>query len=133
MIADSSAWLELLRASGSAVHGAMRLAITNKQRIVVPDVVFQEVLQGASSIRQFEHLRDTLAKLPRFVPEDARQLHEKAASLYFRCRQAGYTVRRANDCLVAACAIESGEPLLQRDRDFVHIAAVDKRLILIPV
>jgi predicted nucleic acid-binding protein len=40
-------------------------------------------------------------------------------------------VRSANDCLIAACAIEANEPLLARDRDFAQIAQVEPKLKLI--
>ena len=47
------------------------------------------------------------------------------------CRWQGLPVRSANDCLIAACAIEANEPLLARDRDFAQIARIEPRLKLI--
>jgi predicted nucleic acid-binding protein len=45
-----------------------------------------------------------------------------AGAIYRACRRAGETVRRANDCLIAAIAIRHDLPLLHRDRDFDAIA-----------
>ena len=50
--------------------------------------------------------------------------------LYARCRWQGITIRSPNDCLIAACAVEAGEPLLHADRDFERIAAIEPRLRL---
>jgi len=38
------------------------------------------------------------------------------------CRDDGYVISSSYDCLIAACAIDNGVPLLQRDRDFEKIA-----------
>jgi predicted nucleic acid-binding protein len=48
---------------------------------------------------------------------------EEAAKIYLRCRTVGVTPS-ATDCLVAACAIAHGIPLLHDDADFTHIARV---------
>ena len=133
MIADSSVWIERIKQTGSAADVALKTALLGGQKVLLPDIVLQEVLQGALSEKKFRELRDTLSALPRFIPISQRDLHVEAANIYRRCRDAGFTIRRANDCLIAACAIESNEPLLHRDRDFLHIAAIDKRLLLINV
>ena len=52
------------------------------------------------------------------------EIFEEAAQLYRRCRNAGYTVRSAHDCLIAASAIRHGLALLQNDHDFELIARV---------
>jgi predicted nucleic acid-binding protein len=131
MIADSSAWLEQLCNTGSDVDLTFKSILRLKQPITIPDVVFQEVTQGARSIDQFNQLCKVLKTFPRFIPHDSQAIHQAAALLYLQCRQQGLTIRKSNDCLIAACAIESGVPLLHKDRDFVHIAMVDKNLKLL--
>jgi len=49
---------------------------------------------------------------------------EEAAQLYLRCRDAAFTIRKATDCLIAACAMAHAATILHRDRDFDHIARV---------
>jgi predicted nucleic acid-binding protein len=56
------------------------------------------------------------------VPVVPRDDAESAADLYLICRSAGETVRRVNDCLIAAVAIRASLPVLHRDRDFEAIA-----------
>lgn len=47
---------------------------------------------------------------------------EEAAQIFRDCRNDGYVIASPYDCLIAACAIRNGVPLLQRDRDFEKIA-----------
>lgn len=128
MIADTSAWIEMLRNTGSDVDKRFQQALLRRERIFLPDVIYQEVLQGATDARQFMRLQAQLDRLPAFVAQDNRELARQAALLYARCRWRGLTIRSPNDCLIAACAIESGEPLLHADRDFDAIASIDPRL-----
>lgn len=92
------------------------------------DAVYQELLQGARSPHHFIQLQQQLDVVVVWAPEDARELARQAAMLYARCRWQGLTIRSPNDCLIAASAIEAGEPLLHSDRDFEHLAAIDPRL-----
>ena len=131
MIADTSAWIGLLRSSSSPVHLRLRQALQDAELILVPEVVYREVLQGARSVQHFAELQEMLDALPAYVSEDPLQLARNASLLYARCRWHGLKLHNSNDCLVAACAIEAGEPLLARDRDFGEIARVEPKLKLI--
>jgi predicted nucleic acid-binding protein len=48
--------------------------------------------------------------------------YEEGARLFMTCRDAGFTIRKSVDCLIAACALAHRLPLLHNDRDFKHIA-----------
>ena len=65
--------------------------------------------------------------------DDPRRTAVLAAGLYARCRWAGFTIRSANDCLIAASCIELGQPLLHRDSDFDRIAAIEPALSIVPL
>jgi len=131
VIVDSSVWIAHLRGTGSP--GARRLAsaLARREQIQLPDMVLLEVLRGASSHRDFLRLERAFLTLPRFVPADSRQLVRNAAHLYARCRWAGLTPGSGNDCLIACCAIEAGQPLLHEDGDFARIAQVEPALVLV--
>ena len=131
MIADSSAWIEMLRATGSPVDLRLQQAIRTHETLLMPEVVYREVLQGAPNPQHFMHLQAQLDALPLFVPDDAKDLARQAAMLYARCRWQGITIRSPNDCLIAVCAIEADELLLHAERDFVTLASIDKRLQLL--
>ena len=131
MIADTSAWVEFLRGTGSRSHRILQDALAREQTVWLPAVVLQELLQGARDAAHFIRLEVQLQQLPGLDDLDPRDIARDAALLYARCRWQGHTVRSPNDCVVAACAIASDLPLLAQDRDFDTIAAVAPSLQLL--
>lgn len=131
MIADTSAWVEFLRATGSRCDLRLRKAFRTEQPVWMPSVVLQELLQGARNPAQFTRLEAQLERLPGLDGLSPRDLARDAAMLYARCRWQGFTVRSPNDCIVAACALASGLPVLAQDRDFDTIARVEPALRLV--
>ena len=131
MIIDTSAVIEFLRGTGSRTHRALAQVLRDEVPVWIPAVVLQEVLQGARDASHFVRLQAQLDQLPVFEPEDTHELHRQAALLFARCRWQGVTVRSPMDCVVAACALETGMPLLALDRDFSGIAHIEPKLQLI--
>lgn len=111
---DTSAWIEFLRGTGSGVCVAVEQLLADE--IVTCDVVSMEVLAGARDERHLADLRGLLARasVVPMTPAD----YDAAAALYRLCRVRGETVRRINDCLIAAVAIRAGAPVLHADADF---------------
>ena len=130
MIADTSAWVEFLRATGSRCDLRLRKAFRAEQTVWMPSVVLQELLQGARNPAQFTRLEAQLERLPGLDGLSPRDVARDAAMLYARCRWQGFTVRSPNDCVVAACAIATGLPVLAQDRDFDNIARIEPSLQL---
>lgn len=122
MIADTSAWVEYLRSTGSPVHLHLRQQVEHDAVLLVPELVVMELLVGAADERQ---ARDVSRLLHRFhvVPLAPIIDTERAASLERQCRSAGRTVRSMVDCMIAAMAIRLGAPVLHLDRDFDILAA----------
>jgi predicted nucleic acid-binding protein len=123
MLVDTSAWIELLRATGSATDLRLTAALRDAEAIAVTGVVFQEVLQGCRDAWQVTAARALLTGLSMAEPVYPAS-YDHAATLYRRCRAAGRTVRGTVDCLVAAVALEHGLPLLACDRDFATLRDV---------
>jgi predicted nucleic acid-binding protein len=128
MIADSSAWIDFLRGTPSRAGRRLQEILRAGEILLLPDVVLQEVLQGARDPGHFMRLQEQLGEVRPFVPRDPRGLAELGAWVYAQCRWQGISLRSPNDALIAACAIESGEPLLHADVDFDRIASVEPRL-----
>ena len=131
MIADTSAWVEFLRATGSRCDLRLRKAFRAEQTVWMPAVVLQELLQGARNPAQVTRLEAQLARLPALDDMNPHDVAVDAAMLYARCRWQGVTVRSPNDCVVAALAIASDLPVLAQDRDFEFIASVAPALRLL--
>ncbi len=118
IVIDSSAWVEFLRDTGSAVCEEVDRQLGGQ--IAITDTVVMEVLAGARDERHLQQLRGVLgrAHLVHCLPGD----YPAAALLYRRCRQRGRTVRPLVDCLIAATAIRVGLPVLHADADFTVLA-----------
>lgn len=121
IVADTSAWIELFRRTGSPTDLALRRLLEKPRDLAVTEVVVMELLSGARSPR---HLRELRSLLLAFRVLRLRGLdgYEKAADLYRRCRAGGAKVRKITDCLVAVAAIEAGAPVLHCDADFDKLA-----------
>jgi len=123
IIADTSAWVEYDRATGSAADVRLAQLIAGDGPIAVTEPVIMEVLAGARSDAREQDLRRLLLRfhLCRFDPAAD---FDSAARIYRRCRQAGITPRGLVDCMVAAVAWRSDAALLACDSDMDDIARV---------
>jgi predicted nucleic acid-binding protein len=120
ILADTSAWIEFLRGTGSEANLRLRHLLGGDE-LATTDVVVMEVLAGAGDAAHRDRLRALLARC-RFVPIEAPRDYEDAAEVYRMCRQAGETIRALTDCLIACVAIRARVALLHADRDFEAIA-----------
>jgi predicted nucleic acid-binding protein len=121
ILVDSSAWIELLRGTGSPVERRLAAEIEAERQLLTIGPIVLEILAGARDEPHTRKLRALLARC-RFVPLAEPSDHEAAAALYRACRRGGSTIRRLPDCLVATVAIRVGAQLLHRDSDFEQIA-----------
>lgn len=125
ILLDTSAWIEFLRDTGSPV--CRRVDELLAHEVASCDPVRMEVLAGA---RSDSHLRDLRGLLARATTLDVTSAqYELAATLYRSARQRGLTVRRLNDCLIAAVAITHEVPLLHADRDFDALRQISALVI----
>ena len=118
VLADTSAWVEYLRATGSPAHLELRRLIADEAALLTTEVVVMELLAGAAGDDELARLLGRFELLPVQGLAD----YEAAAQLYRRCRRTGETVRKLTDCLVAVVAMRAGVALLHRDQDFEAIA-----------
>ena len=118
ILIDTSAWIEFLRDTRSAV--CMSVDDLLSEEVAICDVVRMEVLAGARNESHLQSLRRLLARAT--LISTIRADYENAALLYRRCRSRGETVRKLVDCLIASVAIRTGVPILHDDRDFDVLA-----------
>lgn len=120
ILADTSAWVEFLRGTGSQTNIQLRELIGGDE-LVTTDVVLMEVLAGARDDARRDRLRALLYRCE-FTPTRGPGDYETAADVYRTCRRAGHTVRALTDCLIASVALRGGLALLHADSDFDAIA-----------
>lgn len=120
-LVDSSAWIEFLRSTGSAVDRRLASALESGAELATTDIVVMEILAGARDDADRDRLRRFLYSLS-FLPLDGPRDYENAAELYRFCRRRGETPRQLSDCLIATVAIRNEAELLSADADFETIA-----------
>jgi len=118
ILIDTSAWVEFLRDTRSAVCD--RVDTVLDQEIATCHPIRMELLAGARDGHHLKELRGLLAR-GSLLPTEPTD-YEDAAALYRACRRGGETVRRMIDCLIAATAIRTSATLLHADRDFEVLA-----------
>lgn len=97
----------------------LRRLVTENMPVVIPGIVFQELLSGVRTADEFQRLEQILEGFPILLA--TRDHHVSAARIANICIQAGVTVSTV-DCLIAAMTVESRARLLTGDRDFVRMA-----------
>lgn len=121
ILADTSAWVEYDRATGSTVDRRLTALIAAGGPVAVTEPIIMEVLAGARNDQRVSDLRRLLLRfeLLRF---DVVADFDGAAHLYRRCRRVGVTPRGMVDCMIAAVALRWGATLLAHDADMDRLA-----------
>jgi predicted nucleic acid-binding protein len=123
ILADTSAWVEYDRATGSSVDHRMAELIADDGPLVVTEPVMMEVLAGARDTAREQDLRRLLLRMG-WLTFDAMTDFDAATRIYRRCRQSGVTPRGMIDCMIAAVAWRQDAALLCRDVDLNRVACV---------
>ncbi|WP_370325085.1 PIN domain nuclease [Euzebya sp.] len=119
IVVDTSAWVEFLRGTDSAVCNTVD-GLLDAEDLAVTDVISMEVLAGGRDDHHVAQLRGLLARAAQ-LPTDAAS-YDHAAALYRRCRRRGETVPKLIDCLIAAVVIDADASLLHADADYDVLA-----------
>ncbi len=123
ILADTSAWVEYDRATGSSVDHRLMKLISSEGSLAVTEPVIMEVMAGA---RTDEREVDPRRLLLRFhlLRFDAAIDFELAAKIYRHCRRAGVTPRGMVDCMIVSVAQRYSASLLTADSDLSRIAGI---------
>jgi predicted nucleic acid-binding protein len=123
ILADTSAWVEFDRATGTAVDLRVSELIETDGPLAVTEPVVMEVLAGARDAQREERLRRMMMSFPLLTFDPVADF-EGAAGVYRLCRAAGITPRGLLDCMIAAVAWRRGASLLSHDADMDRVASV---------
>lgn len=130
LLPDSSVWIDAGR--GAVTSGTRFIEQRDEsEEIAITGIIVQEVLQGVRSEKQYEEMRAAMWQTLLLEPREF-STYEIAAQLHRRARHKGFTIRKPNDCLIAALALEHGALLVHNDRDFFALAQVEPALLIYP-
>jgi predicted nucleic acid-binding protein len=122
ILLDTSVLIDYLKDTKNAATKTLDEIIDNNLTYGICDYVYQELLQGTKTEKEFKKLKEYLETLPFYYLNYGKESFEKAALLNFKCRRAGVTIRSTIDLLIAEIAIENNLYLLHNDADFDNMA-----------
>jgi predicted nucleic acid-binding protein len=123
ILADTSAWVEYDRGTGSQVEGRVAELVEAAGELAVTQPVVMEVLAGARDDRRELDLRRLLQRFE-LLQFDPASDFDGAVRIHRRCRAAGVTPRGMIDCMIAAVAWRREATLLAHDADLARVAGI---------
>jgi predicted nucleic acid-binding protein len=130
ILVDTSVLIGYFKGESGVPYDTFNNIIEQAIPFGISNLIFQEVLQGAKTEKEFNLLKEYLLSIPFYNLKHETQSFEDVAFHYFTCRKAGITIRSSIDLIIAQTAIEHNLYLLHNDNDFAHIASVIKALKL---
>ena len=119
-IVDTSIWINYYNSVKDENSELVNKLIDSDETIVLP-VILQEILQGIKKDKVFTLTKELLLSY-HYLNIDPVYSAIRAAELYRFLRQKGVTIKKPNDCLIAAICIDNKIPLFHNDKDFDNIA-----------
>ena len=124
VLVDTSAIIDYLREDDNEAALAFQYILENNIPFGINSLIYQEVLQGVKTEKDFIKLKKYLETQKFYSLKDEKESYASAAKIYFRCRKKGITIGSTIDCLIAQTAIENNLFLLHNDSDFDRITEV---------
>ena len=122
ILVDTSVLIHFLKGIDSEGSRKFRMVLQRGIPFGINSLIFQEVLQGAGSEKEYLTLKKYLETQRFYHLRDPIDSFAKAAKIYLDCRKKGITIRSSIDCLIAQTALENDLFLLHEDSDF-HLMA----------
>lgn len=116
VIVDTTVWIDYLRGNENRETLWLEQEL-QRRRFALTDLILCEVLQGVRGQNAFAQVQTDLLKFHIFETCGI-DLAVASARNYGKLRDAGFTVRKTIDCVIATFCLEHGHELLHRDRDF---------------
>lgn len=119
-IIDTSVWIDYFNGIIDERTNATAKFIIDGEVLMLP-IILQEVLQGIRNSKDFINTKNAFLRNT-FFEFNTIEMALEAATLFRYLKRSGVTVRKPNDCLIAAICIQNKFSLLHNDKDFNNIA-----------
>jgi predicted nucleic acid-binding protein len=116
ILVDTSVWIDFFAGRALPQVQTLEHLLQTDADLALCGVVLTEVLQGIANDKQHQTVKDYLSALIRLDIHETIWL--SAADIYRNLRKQGITIRKTNDCVIAATALHYDCCLLHNDRDF---------------
>lgn len=120
ILVDTSVWIDFFAGRNLPHVDGLEQLILDNEDLALCGIILTEILQGVTDDTTHRRVRRHLSPLIMLpMPET---VFVRAADIYRKLRKKGITVRKSNDCIIAATALEHHCQLLHNDKDFSPIA-----------
>jgi len=128
ILVDTSVLIGYIKKLKGVPYDKMDYILSNDLPYGICFYIYQELLQGSSTDREYELLKEYLNTIPFYDLRYGRESFENAALMYKNCRKRGITIRSTIDLIIAEIAIENNLYLLHDDNDYTNISKIYKGL-----
>ena len=119
ILVDTSVWIDFFAGRDLKHVATLEQYIIESEDLALCGIILTEILQGITDDATHRRVRRYLGPLIMLpMPET---VFVRAADIYRKSRKNGITIRKTNDCIIAATALDHDCPLLHNDKDFVPI------------
>ena len=118
-LVDTSVWIDFFSGRDRPHVARLEQSILDNENLALCGIILTEILQGISDDATHRRVKRHLSPLVMLPMPDS--VFVRTADIYRKLRKTGITIRKSNDCIIAATAIEHRCQLLHNDRDFTHI------------
>ena len=120
ILVDTSVWIDFFAGRDLPNVAKLEQSILDNEDLALSGIILTEILQGIPDDTTYRRVRRYLSALIMLpMPES---VFVRAADIYRKLRKQGITIRKTNDCIIAATALEHHCQLLHSDKDFRPIA-----------
>jgi predicted nucleic acid-binding protein len=120
ILVDTSVWIDLFAGRNLPHVDVLEQCILDNEDLALCGIILTEILQGIADDTTHRRVRRYLSPLIMLpMPET---VFVRAADIYRKLRKKGITIRKSNDCIIAATALEHRCQLLHNDKDFSPVA-----------
>lgn len=118
ILVDTSVIIDMLKGNRNDKQTLFEEIHKSNTSWCISSFTYQEVLQGARDLRDYDLLKSYLDTQNIVYPPSNKEFYALCSGLYFQLRRRGKTVRSSIDLLIAGIAIQNSYKLLHNDRDF---------------
>ena len=130
ILVDTSVWIDFFAGRDLPNVAKLEQSILDNEDLALSGIILTEILQGIPDDTTYRRVRRYLSALIMLpMPES---VFVRAADIYRKLRKRGITIRKTNDCIIAATALEHRCQLLHNDKDLRPIAKHYSLKVVIP-
>jgi len=120
ILVDTSVWIDFFAGRDLPHVAKLEQFILDNEDLALCGIILTELLQGISDDTTYRRVRRGLS--PLIMLPMPSNVFVRAADIYRKLRKRGITIRKSNDCIIAATALEHHCQLLHNDKDFTQVA-----------